>query len=496
MSAHAVETRAEIIIVGTGFAGLGMPIRLKERGHADFVMLERARDLGGMWRDNTYPGCACDIPSELYSFSFEPNAAWSRVYPTRAEIHAYLRRCAERHDLAAHIRFEREVTEARFDDATARWTIATRAGETFLAPVLVLGMGGLSTPAYPQIAGMADFGGSSFHSARWDPALDLRGQRVAVIGTGASAVQFVPQIAPQVARLSIFQRTPPWVLPKRDGLVSERKRCLLRRVPGYAAASRAAIYWSHEVNALGFTCVPELLRLGERIARRHVADAIADPALRAKVTPAYRLGCKRVLFSNDYYPALTRPNVDVVTSEIERIDARGIVTTAGRRHDVDVIVYGTGFRAQDGVSPVKIFGSGGASLDDAWRSGSGAYLGTSVAGFPNLFILIGPNTGTGHGSMVYMIESQINYVLDALRALRRRRATAFDVRPEIQAAFNARLDRKSSKTVWQTGCRSWYLDRRGKNTTLWPGFTFEFRAATKHIDPKRYRWFTKLPDAS
>lgn len=489
-------TPAGIVIVGTGFAGIGLAMRLKRAGNDDFVLLERAHDLGGTWRDNAYPGCACDIPSELYSFSFERNTRWTRVYPMRTEILAYLRACADTYGLERHIRYDREITEARYDEGAARWSVRTRAGETFVAPVLVSAMGALSNPAVPPLSGRETFAGPSFHSAHWNHAVDLSGKRVAVIGTGASAIQFIPQIAPRVERLTIFQRTPPWILPKVDGPVDARKRRLLRSVPGYAVASRAAIFWLLEVRALGFTRAPQLLQYAERLAHAHIARSVCDPALRAKLAPHYRMGCKRILISNDYYPALARDNVAVVTEGIERIEAHAIVTRGGVRHAVDAIVYGTGFRAQAGLAPVRIVGTGGRTLDDVWRDGMSAYLGTSVAGFPNLFLLIGPNTGLGHNSMVYMIESQINYVLDALRALGRRRARALDVRPEVQAAFNTSLEHKLKNTVWQTGCTSWYLDRKGKNTTLWPGFAFEFRRRTKRIDPQCYRWFADLPETS
>ncbi|GAC1544502.1 MAG: NAD(P)/FAD-dependent oxidoreductase [Vulcanimicrobiaceae bacterium] len=496
MSSAPGPTRARILIVGTGFAGLGMAIRLKRAGIDDFIILERARDVGGTWRENAYPGCACDVPSELYSFSFERHTRWSRVYPTQPEIQAYLAACASRNGLERHIRFERDVTEARFDERTATWTVATRAGEAFVAPILISGMGGLSNPAFPDVPGLETFTGPSFHSSQWDHAADLADKRVAVIGTGASAVQFVPHVAPHVRKLTIFQRSPPWILPKADGPVGARKRRLLRVVPGLAAASRAAMFGLLEIRAVAFTRAPKLLRFGERFARAHLARAIADPELRAKVTPDYRMGCKRILISNDYYPALVRANVDVVTDDVERVEPDAIVTRGGVRHPVDAIVYGTGFRAQDGLAPVRVIGTAGRVLADVWRDGMSAYLGTSVAGFPNFFLLVGPNTGLGHNSMVYMIESQINYVLDALRVLQRRRARSFDVLPAVQAAFNAMLERRMAKTVWQTGCRSWYLDRNGRNTALWPGFTFDFRRRTRRIDARRYRWDAQAPEGS
>ena len=481
-------TSAGIVIIGTGFAGLGMAIRLRAAGIRDFVMLERARDIGGTWRDNQYPGCACDIPSELYSFSFARNPKWTRVYPTQPEIHAYLRDCVDRYDLERHIRYESDVIEARYDAERVLWQIETRSGTRFEAAVLISGMGGLSNPAMPQIPGLAEFEGPQFHSARWEYDVDLVGKRVAVIGTGASVIQFVPQIAPNALRLEIFQRTPPWILPKPDGPIAAWKRFLLNDVPGLAWAHRASIYLTHEARALGFIVNPKLLMTFESIAKKHIARKIADPVLRATVTPDYRLGCKRVLISNDYYPALNRENVAVVTSEIARVEGDAVVTRDGVRHPADVIVYGTGFRAQDGLAPVRILGLGGRSLTDAWDDGMEAFLGTSVTGFPNLFTLVGPNVILGHNSMIYMIESQIAYVLDALHHLRKRGALALDVLPEVQRSFNDEIRAKTKKTVWQSGCRSWYLDKNGRNTSLWPGFTFDFRRRTRRIEPSRYRW--------
>ncbi|GAC1625821.1 MAG: NAD(P)/FAD-dependent oxidoreductase [Vulcanimicrobiaceae bacterium] len=481
----AISTR--IVIVGTGFAGLGMAIGLRRAGITDFVVLERANEIGGTWRDNAYPGCACDIPSQLYSFSFA-RGRWSRVYPTQPEIQAYLHECVRRFALEQHIRYESEIVEARYDAQRLRWRIATRGGLAYEAPILIAAMGGLSNPAEPQIAGLDTFAGPQFHSARWRHDVTLAGKRVAVIGTGASAVQFVPEIAPQVAHLAVFQRTPPWVVPKVDGPIGARTMALLRYVPGYAWVARAKLYLTHEVRAIGFTVAPKLLAVVERVAARHMRRAIADPALRARLTPTYRAGCKRILISNDYYPALARPNVELVTSAISRVEPSGVVTADGRHHAADVLVYGTGFRAQDGLSPVRVIGEGGRTLDDAWADGMEAYLGTSVAGFPNFFTLVGPNTGLGHNSMIYMIESQIAYVLDALREMKRRGARAIDVRADVQRAFNARLHARTDRTIWHSGCRSWYLDARGVNRSLWPGFTFEFRLKTRRIASHRYRW--------
>jgi cation diffusion facilitator CzcD-associated flavoprotein CzcO len=476
----------DIVIVGSGFAGLGMAIRLKGAGLNRFVVLERASEIGGTWRDNRYPGCACDIPAMLYSFSFAPKTDWSRTYPTQPEIFAYLRECARRFRVEHHVRLGTDVVEARYDEARAVWIVATKDGPTYVARVLVSAMGGLSNPYVPDIPGRDAFAGPQFHSATW-PDVSLEGRDVAVIGTGASAIQLVPQIAAHVRTLALFQRTPPWILPKPDFPVGRTARMLRRFLPGYAWALRKIAYWTHEVRAIGFTVNPALLARTEKLARRHLARQIADPALRAKLAPDYRMGCKRVLIANDYYPALTRENVAVIDAPIARIERDAIVTADGVRHPADAIVYGTGFRAQEGVGRVRIVGAGGRTLDDAWRDGMEAFLGVNVAGFPNLFMLVGPNTGLGHSSMIFMIESQINYVLSALRFLRGRGATALDVRPDVQDAFNAALQRRMERTVWTSGCRSWYLDANGKNTTLWPGFTFEFRRKTYRVDPRRYR---------
>ena len=475
---------ADIVVIGTGFAGIGMAIALKKAGIEDFVVLERARDLGGTWRDNDYPGCACDIPSMLYSFSFERNDRWSRIYPPQGEIWEYLRRCVERHRIGPHIRFDTDVRGAEYDDASATWTVRTQHGE-LRTRVIVSGMGPLNRANVPDIPGLQSFAGTVFHSSAWNHGYDLRGKNVGVIGTGASSIQFVPEIAPVAGRLHVFQRTPPWVIPKPDRAVGALGRTL-RRFPPYAWAVRKLIYWILEVRAYGFTVDPKRLELAERLSLHHLARQVPGAELRAKLTPAYRLGCKRVLLSSDYYPALQRPNVELVTSEIREVQPGGVVTADGVVRPLDALVFGTGFHAADSVAPMSIVGRGGVTLDDAWRDGARAYLGISVAGFPNLFLLIGPNTGLGHNSMVFMIEAQIRYVMSALAHMRRARVPALDVRREVQAGFNAALQRRMARTVWASGCTSWYLDRSGRNTTLWPGFTFVYRFLTRRLDPRKY----------
>lgn len=476
----------EVLVVGTGFAGLGMGIHLKRAGIDSFVILERAHDVGGTWRDNHYPGCCCDIPSHLYSFSFELNPGWTRMYPPQREILEYLRHCAQKYGLVPHIRFGAEVVEARYEEADALWRVTTRDGRVFRARVVVSGMGGLSNPAFPQIAGLESFAGTTFHSAQWNHDFELRGKRVAVIGSGASAIQIVPQIQPLVARLDYYQRTPSWVLPHPDRPISDLERQLFRWLPFTQHLLRAGIYCVHESRVTGFTGQSKLLSLAARVAHRHVRRQISDPELRRKVTPTYAIGCKRILISDTYYPALAQPNVEVITDPIREVREHGIVSADGRERQVDAIIFATGFKAQQPVVRGALFGRGGVDIVDTWKDGPEAYLGTTVSGFPNFFMLVGPNTGLGHNSMVYMIESQISYVMSALRQMRKHRIAALDVRPEVQQSYNRALQQRQVGTVWSSGCRSWYLNENGKNTTLWPGFTFVFRHKTRQFSLRDY----------
>ena len=472
-------------IVGAGFSGLGLAIRLKQRGMSDFVLLERARDIGGTWRDNTYPGCACDVPSHLYSFSFAPNPNWTHHFSPQPEIWAYLRDCVRRFGLGPHIRFREEVRDATWDDVSKCWWITSSSGR-FTADMLAMGNGPLSEPSLPAIPGIERFAGTLFHSARWDHGHDLTGERVAVIGSGASAIQFVPRIQPKVNQLTLFQRTPPWILPRDDHPISERRRALFRRLPPAQALERARIYVEREIGVLGLVYQPERVKSAERLSMKHLHRQVSDPALREKLTPRYTMGCKRILLSDDFYPAVTQTNVEVVTDRIREVRAASMVTEDGRERPVDTLILATGFHVTDMPAAAYVHGRGGQSLADAWRSDPRAYLGTTVAGFPNMFLMIGPNTGLGHSSMVYMIESQIAYILDCLRVMDRRGLRAVDVRPEAQAAFNDEIQRRMRGTVWTSGCASWYLDAQGRNTTIWPGFTWEYRWRTRRFDAARY----------
>lgn len=480
--------QVDTLVIGTGFSGLGMAIALLKDGRRDFLVLERADGVGGTWRDNTYPGCACDIRAHLYSFSFEQNPEWSRLYPTQPEIRAYLDKVANDYGVRPYIRFGRTVTAMAYDPAAKRWTVTCADGSAVNARVVVSGMGGLSNPTIPKIEGAETFQGAAFHSAQWRHDVDLTGKRVAVIGTGASAIQFVPQIAPKVGQLHLYQRTPPWIAPKLDRPMKDWERKLFAAFKPAQTWFRRTIYARNEIGAIGFVQQPERMAKMQQMLVQYIHAAVKDPALREKVTPNYVMGCKRILISNDYYPAIQRPNVELVTDGVARLTADGVVSADGTERKVDVVIYGTGFTAMDPMARVDVTGVDGAKLSERWKHGPEAYLGLTVAGFPNLFLLMGPNTGLGHNSMVYMIESQIAYVMDALRLMNRKRVPALEVKAAVQDAFNAELQAKVAKTVWNTGgCKSWYLNEEGRNATLWPGFTFDYRRRTKKVDPAAYR---------
>lgn len=484
----------EVAIIGAGFAGLGMAIKLQEAGIHSFVLLEKGSDVGGTWRDNTYPGCACDIPSHLYSFSFDLNPGWTRMYPTQPEIQNYVKWLVEKYRLRPFIRFGAEVVRAEFDTPAARWLVWTRDGRRLSARYLVLALGGLSRPVTPPFPGLERFRGHVFHSARWDHGYDLTGKSVAVIGTGASAIQFVPQIAPRVAKLSVFQRTAPWILPKFDWPLPPRVRSAFARVPGLMRLFRDFIYLRNELFAVGFTVNPRIMKRAEQLGRAHLTAQVPDPALRKLLTPDYTAGCKRVLLSNDYYPALSRPNVEVVTAGVAALTERGIVDRGGVERPVDTVIFGTGFQATDYLGPFTVVGPDGVDLRETWRArGAEAYLGTTVAGYPNLFLMTGPNTGLGHNSMIFMMEAQLNHILSCLEQMRSLGARTLEVREDVQREFNRRLQQRMQRTVWMTGCKSWYLDEQGRNTTLWPGFTIDFWLRTRQADIHDYRIDARIP---
>lgn len=477
-----------MLIVGGGFAGLGAAIRLRQDGRSDVLVIERAGELGGTWRDNTYPGAACDVPSHLYSYSFELNPNWTRSFSPQSEIQDYLCRTADKYGVRDKFLFGTELTSAAWDASATRWDVETTRG-AFTADVLVTAVGALCEPKLPDIDGLDSFTGEIFHSARWDHRAQLAGKRVAVIGTGASAIQLVPAIAGQVANLDVYQRTAPWVMPRADRAYSRLERLVYRRVPGAQRLARELIYWGREVLVLGFAYQPRLLRAAQRIAEHHLAHQVADPALRAALTPNWQLGCKRILISNNWYPTLNQDHVTLVTDGIAEVRGNAIVTRDGTVREVDAIIIATGFHVTDSPTYNRITGADGRTLGEIWReSGQQAYKGASVSGFPNLLFVIGPNTGLGHSSMVYMAESHLNYLSSALKQFDRYGLASFDVRPEVQRAYNARLRKQLKTTIWSTGgCASWYLDAHGNNTTLWPSFTFAFRRLTRSFDLAAYR---------
>ena len=517
MASALVSESAEVdvAIIGSGFAGLGMAIQLRRQGRKDFVLLEKADSVGGVWRDNRYPGCACDVPSHLYSYSFEPNPDWSRSYSPQPEIERYLQHCARKYEVIPRIRFHAQLVRAEFDERAANWRLLVadsevlrrymsdhglKAGERLdiaapdfpplrplRARVLVSGMGGLSTPALPDIPGLTDFRGRVFHSQDWPHKEGLEGKAVAVIGTGASSIQLVPQLQKAVGRLDLYQRTPPWILPKHDRPISRLERWIFGTFPSTQRLLRAAAFWVAEATVVGFLGAQALIRLVQRQARQHLHRQIVDPALRRALTPDYQLGCKRVLISNDFYPALEQENVALITTGIEKVTGRGIVDRSGVERSVDVIVLSTGFQATTFVPPGIIVGAGGRELSEAWSQGAEAYKGATVSGFPNFFMLVGPNVTLGHNSMIYMIEAQIEYVLDAISRMAKRNIATVDIQLPIQRLYNRRLQDDLKQTIWSTGgCRSWYMDDHGRNVTLWSGSSWRFRRNTRRFDIESY----------
>jgi len=477
----------EVAIVGAGFGGLGMAIRLKEEGADDFVLIERGADVGGTWWTNSYPGCQCDIPSNLYSFSFARNPDWDRAYPMRDQILEYLRDCARRFGVLPHTRLNTELLGATWVAADQRWELETSTGP-LSARVLVAAPGLLSEPWSPALPGLDRFKGNAFHTARWDHSDDLTGRRVALLGSGATAVQVVPEIQPRVARLHLFQRTPPWVVPHPDHAVRNEMRELYRRLPGLQRLSRAFIYAIRETYVPGITRDRRWLRGQEALARLQLRRQVRDPELRRRLTPDYEIFCKRIVLSDRWYPAIQEPNVDLVSAGVREVREHSIVDGDGVEREIDTLILATGFTPAELPIAERIRGREGSSLAEVWKGSPRAYLGTTVAGFPNLLLFYGPNLNLGHSSIVYMLESQANYALDALRTMRLTGAAEFEVRPGAQAAFNEELQERLATTVWNTGgCGSWYLDRNGRNSIQWPGFTFEYRRRTRRFDPEAYR---------
>jgi cation diffusion facilitator CzcD-associated flavoprotein CzcO len=482
----------DVIIIGAGFSGVGMGIALRNAGIEDFVILEKAPASGGVWRDNTYPGAACDVPSLLYSFSFERDYRWSRLYSPREEIDLYLSHCIEKYRLTSKIRYGAEVKAARFDGRGPRWCIEFTSGEPLSARNLITAMGQLNRPAWPDIPGLHEFRGTIFHSACWDHSFDLNDKHVAVIGTGASAIQFVPQIVKKVGRLVLFQRSAPYVLPKVDHALSKMHYRLFDVMPMLYSLARFTTYLSHEFWGIGFFTrfrfANFLIRV---IALLNLRFMVRDRRLRGKLMPQHAIGCKRILVSGDYYPAVSEKNVDLVTSGIRRIGAEHIESNDGTSHRVDAIILGTGFQTTGLLAPIDLRGRGDRRISDAWRQSPEAYLGMTAPGFPNLFMLYGPNTHVTHNSAIYMIESQIRYVMKALQMLREQPGSCMEVKESVHNAFNDRLQRALGRSVWMAGCRNWYVDASGKVINNWSGFTFTYRHQTRKVRREDYDWNRK-----
>jgi len=481
-------TGPSIAIIGTGFGGIGMAIRLKQAGIDSFTIYSKASDIGGVWWANSYPGAACDVPSSLYSYSFEKHFEWLRTHGTQPEILAYLRHCVAKYGIGPAIRFNTEIATADFDAAAALWRLHATDGRRFEASILVSACGLFNQPAYPDIEGAADFAGTSFHSACWNQAFDFAGKRVAVIGTGCSAAQFVPEIADKVGKLTAFLRTPQYIVPKQEKVYSAEERQRFQRHPLLRSLDRIKTYITFE-RRFRVQTDENIRRAAEQASLAFLAREITDPAKRAKLTPTYRFGCKRTIQSNTYLAALNRDNVEIVNTAIARIVPEGIVTADGTLHPLDAIIYGTGFKPTEYLSPLRVTGLGGRVLDEAWRRGAEAYLGITVAGFPNFFMIYGPNTNTAN-SIVVMIEGQISYILKCIRRLARKRARFMTVRAEVQARFNEELQRVIRGTVWGSGCRAYFVNAAGRVVTQWPKPSRLYRWATRKVRPQDFSFTT------
>ena len=475
----------DTLVIGAGFAGIGAAIKLEEAGFHDFAVLEKSDNVGGTWRDNTYPGCACDVPSAVYSFSFAQNPDWSRGFAEQPEIQAYLERTADEYGVTNRIHFGTEMLDAAWNEREQLWNVETSAGN-YTARVLIAGAGPLHEPNLPSLPGHQSFEGKMFHSARWDHDYDLTGKRVAVLGTGSSAIQFVPEIQPKVEQVYLFQRTAPWVLPKFDRPIAKRERALYRRLPLAQKALRGFLYNTLELVQLAQRRPAVMNRIGKLVIR-HMHRQVEDPELRRALTPNFTLGCKRMLLSNTYYKSLTQPNAQLVPHAVTEVREHSVVGADGVEREVDTIIFGTGFHVTDPPISARVHGEDGRSVADVWQGSPRAYLGTTVAGFPNFFLLIGPNLGNGHSSAIVLIEAQLRYILDAMRTMRDQRAATVEVRRDVQAAYNERVQKALATTVWNAGgCKSYYLDRNGTNSTIYPWTTLDLRRRTSRFDAKDY----------
>lgn len=479
----------EIVIVGAGHSGICAAINLLKAGVRDFVILEKADGPGGTWRYNTYPGCACDVTSTMYSYSFEPNRHWQRTFSGQQEIQGYIEDTFRKYGLDSYTRFGTEVLSYTFDDTTDRWHVETSDGELLTPRVVIAGIGALHNPNTPEFQGIEDFSGELLHSARWEDT-DLTGKRVAVIGTGASGVQIVPAIAGKAAKVSVMQRTAQWVLPKHDRPLNSIERFLFRALPATQKVYRYLSYWYHELAIIAFMH-PPLLRIVRWMSLRHLAKQVPDAALRQRLIPDFTIGCKRILLSSDYYPALLRDDVELVTDKITRFERNGLRTEDGTLHEVDVVVFATGFATDNRLADEKIVGRDGLTIQHAWRDGMRAHLGTTIAGFPNFFLMMGPNSGGGSQSILFVIEAQAHYIAQCVRLMRSRGLARLEVREDVQRDFNVKIHARLARSVWNSGgCDSWFLDRSGQNRQAWPGSSVNY---WRHTRKPRAEWFHTVP---
>lgn len=484
-SMRSPVAQPKVVITGAGFGGLGMAIELKRAGLDNFTILEKATELGGVWRENTYPGAGCDVPAPLYSFSFAPNQTWPRRYSLQPEIHRYMKRTATEYGIEQHIRYETEVSSAEFDSHHGRWTLHTNHGDAE-ADVFVPAVGQLNRPGYPDIPGLEWFRGRIFHSARWDHDYNLTGKRVGVIGTGASAIQFVPEVQREAAKLLVFQRSAPYVFPKFDREYQPWRHRMFRAFPVIQLAGRLGLWLFGETATLGLTGNKLVAKLIEWITLAYLMKKVPDKRLRAKLRPDYQVGCKRVLFSNNYYDAIIQPNVELVTERISEITSNGVRTADDVEREVDVLILGTGFKATEFLAPMKVRGLGGRDLGEVWHEGARAYLGITVPEFPNMFLMYGPNTNLGWNSIIYMLERQARYIVQAVRELTREPGRYLEVRSDVECRFDDEIQRRLRRSVW-TLCRSWYRNSNGRVTTNWPGLVSEYHRRTRRLDLTDYR---------
>ncbi|MCY7375135.1 MAG: NAD(P)/FAD-dependent oxidoreductase [Pyrinomonadaceae bacterium] len=473
----------QVGIVGAGFAGIIAALRLQKSKRDSFVIFERAQEVGGTWRDNIYPGCACDVPSNLYSISFEPNPNWKQMYSPQAEILEYLKTVVRKNNIESRIRYDSDIVRFEFVEKYGWWKLTDRRDETTIVRTVILAVGPFNRPQLPDIRGIETFQGKTLHSARWESNYDLKGKRVAVVGTGASAVQIVPAIASDVSHLTIFQRTAAWISERMDADVPLTKQRRYQKLPLLQSLKRGLLYWFLEFRGLLFTGNERINRFFHKLSLQKLEREVDNPETRRKLTPDYKLGCKRILSSDDYLPTFNRENVNLETDRIAEITPEGILTAAGTLHKLDTIIFATGFEVADFTTDAQLFGRNGRELFTEWREkGLEAYKGTTVSGYPNLAFILGPNTGLGHSSMIHVMESQMNYILKYLDLLEKKGENAFlDLKSEVQKSYNQKIHEQFQTTVWASGCNSWYLNRAGRNTTLYPRLTARFRRETEPI---------------